>query len=180
MRLAALLLLVACTADRHRSAEERLRDDFVRELVEREGAIRSFRLTSSRNVIFEAGFSPIEYDPAGDYHNHAFRYIGQRSFIRLRSHGDRPMKLGVYGWIDTKVIRSKPSVNTYVDGRFISGMDVKDDGLFTIESVVGRDLLAGRSWVNLTLELSSVGWHWDDPPKLRVALIYSFAWIEAP
>ena len=162
-------------------ADERARrDQFVRTTAEREGATGSLRLTSSANVRFETGFSIIQYDPPGDYHNHAFRYLGQHSVVRLRTRGAKPMKLEIHGWVNCKLIRSKPSLAAYVDGRAISDVAVGDDGLFMLGGVIGPDVTAGKPWVDLTIDISSVGWHWGDPPTLMVALISDLDWAEAP
>ena len=37
-----------------------------------------------------------------------------------------------------------------------------------------------REWVDLNIRLSSISWHWADPPDLMLALVYRFEWTEMP
>lgn len=178
-RIALLLLLSACGAPR-RHPEELEREAYARKLVEREKVQNSFRLASSYDVRFETGFSGIGYDPVEDMQAKAFRWIGQHSFVRLRPHGAKDMKLAIYGWIDVKTIHTKPAVTAYIDGQIIADMVVGDDGGFALVGTAPGDLLAGKTWVVLEIDVSSVGWHWFDPPALMVANINYFDWSEAP
>jgi hypothetical protein len=175
--LLASLLLFAC-GERPRTQEDILRDQFARKLAEREGVLRAYRLQSSYDVRFGSSFSGIGFDPKGDYRGKAFRWIGQHSFVRLRPHGTKPMNLAVYGWIDTAAIHTRPAVTAYIDGKVIADMVVGADGGFALIGTAPPDILAGKQWVTLEISVSSVSFHWSDPPDLMVANILDFDWSE--
>ncbi|HVJ92073.1 MAG TPA: hypothetical protein VM580_19865 [Labilithrix sp.] len=140
---------------------------------------RALGMSSRSDVVFEDGFSRLLFDPPDDYHNHAFRWMGTSSHARLRTHGDRRMKLRAVGWVDEKVLRTHPVLTAYIDGRVL-GIPVPpiDNGFYWFEAEVPPDMLAGKEWVDLNMVLSSVAFHWHDPPNLAVAVVFRFDWEE--
>jgi hypothetical protein len=177
---ATALLAMGCSAKRRDPGEEVVRREaFVRQLTEREGLREAQGVSDSSDVHYEWGVSLVEYDPKDEYRAHAFRWLGQRAAIRLRSHGDRPMKMAVVGWVNQKVLRTTPTITTTVDGEPLSSVVADDKGFFVTGGIVKREQLKGADWVMLDIDLSSVSWHWADPPELRVAIILSFEWSEA-
>jgi hypothetical protein len=167
-----------CGGKRGSSDEELRRDAFARDLLVREGMKDAYGVSSRFDVRFEQGFSPIEYDPPAQFRAKAFRWIGQRGVVRVRSHGDRPMNLGAYGWIDPTVVRSRPVASLSIDGQFVASTVVDERGLFWVGSGIPAQMVRRADWLTVDINLSSVGFHWDDPPKLQVANLLLFRWEE--
>jgi len=142
------------------------------------GADRTFHVASNPDVQFEDGFSGITYDPPEDFHNHAFRWVGQNGHVHLRTHGDKAMHLIASGWINEKVIRSRPVVSAYLDGFFLGTSIPDDEGHWMVDTVVPSKFLR-RSWVDLSIRTSAVAFHWAEPPELKVVVLYGFSWFEA-
>jgi len=182
----ALTLLCACKSSPAQREEEHRQFQFVLDLRAREGIQAPLGVVSSPGIRFDWGFSPVEYDPKEDYRStRALRWIGQRAAIRVQRHGDKPMKLGIWGWVNSRVLRTKPAVSAYFDGQLLSSMvveEVKDDGFgdFEVGGAVTPDMFQGSQWAIVELDLSSVGFHWAEPPKLQVAFVSSVAWMELP
>jgi hypothetical protein len=176
-----VLLLGGCSrsdgADPH-AAEIATREAFAKRALEDAHAGRALGVSSTSEIQFEEGFSILSYDPPDDFHNHAFRWMGQNAHIRLKSHGKRAMKLVVVGWTNEKVIRAKPVMNLFIDGQFIATTNEIRDGHYWIETVV-PEWVFRRPWVDLIIRTNAVGFHWGDPPELKVALVYRFGWTEA-
>jgi len=91
------------------------------------------------------------------------------------------MKLRAIGWVDEKVLKTRPVLTLYIDGRVLgSPRDPIENGFYYFESEVPADMLAGKEWVDLNMVLSSVAWHWHDPPNLAVAVLFRFDWRRFP
>jgi hypothetical protein len=186
--VSALALLVmgtaACSTNEPRSdvqAENAARENHGRAVAIDAGAARALGVASRSDVIFDEGFGNVQYDPPDDYRNHAFRWMGQRGHIRLKSHGDRAMKLKVAGWLHEKVIRSKPVVTMFIDGsRIYDTGAVEENGLWGAELVVGAGALRGSRWVDLVMTVSAVAYHWSDAPALMVVVVSNVEWSELP
>lgn len=169
--------LIACKSPADKGEEIRRRDEFARALA-LDASSRDLRLATTNDVHYEWGFTDVIEMPDA-WHPTPLRWIGQRAFIRLRSHGAKPMRFTVRGWIDHKPIQTLPFIDAYVDGKLCaSGSTDSDGGLFSLECNVDTKMLAEHEWVGLTLELSSIGWHWVDVWDLRIALISEIEWKE--
>ncbi|MBX3204667.1 MAG: hypothetical protein KF764_06330 [Labilithrix sp.] len=193
MKLAVLLLMSAAafttgcsrrdTADPY-AGESARRDEFTRSALDAGGASRALGVSSSSEIRFEEGFGILSYElDAKDGHpsfaNHAFRWMGQNAHVRLKTHGRRPMKLQVVGWAHLKVIGSQPVINVYIDGLYMgSTPPIGGEGHYWIEQVIPEWALR-RPWVDLVLRTTAVGYHWSDPPELKVLNVYRFGWTEA-
>lgn len=159
--------------------EDRVRHDaFARNMALDAGAINSFDLSSSDDIHYEWGWSDIEYEPAGNFRGRPFRWFSPHSFVRLRSHGDKPMKIVFNGWVNREVIGMTPTVTISVDGILIASFLAGKDGAFGGMGIVREPLLRDRDWVGLTVEVSSVTYHWAEAPVLKVALSGHLEWAE--
>ena len=188
-----LLSLAACSSRRAPTEEQVRRDAFVESLIAREHTGAAHGVSSRPDVRFEWGFSVIEYDattpgepkkPSDDdppklIRSRAYRWMGQHAVIRVKSHGDKPMHLKLTGWVSPHLLRTMPTVTLYVDGQYLAYTVPVSWGGYGIEVVVPREMLAGADWVTLDLQLSSIGWHWAEPPGLQVALVDDVEWSEA-
>jgi hypothetical protein len=184
--VASLASLAGCTqgrSDAEVRAEIARRETFARAVVVDAGAERMLNVTSTSEVLFQEGFSPVKFDPPDDYHNHAFRWMGQNGHVRLKTHGAKPMRLKIAGWVHEKVIRAKPVIQVFVDGRYVKP-DVDgqerpiENGHYKIEAIVSPEVTHGAAWVDLEITCNAVAYHWSDPPELNVVVLYSFEWSE--
>lgn len=193
------LALAACASPRDTSDEVKRRDEFAR-AVARDAGARGVELANAPDIRFEAGFSDIVFDEDLEqrcwpslpelqcarrwqfmgYRKNPFRWLGPHALLRLRSHGARPMRFSAHGWVDQQAIYTTPYVAVYVDGRPMATADViAADGSFSVSAEVDAAALAKHDWVVLTLDLSSVGWHWLDVRDLRIAVVDRVEWTEA-
>jgi hypothetical protein len=186
-RLAALALAAlagACSKDGSTpevEAEIARREAFAHALALDAGENTAWGVSSRSDVRFGDGLSFVQYDPPHDFRGRAFRFMGQRATIRLAPRDDRPMRLFVYGWLDTKALRTRPVVSAFIDGRLVATIGpVEPEGHWMIDTVISSDVLGGKRWVNLVLVLSSVAFHWDEPPVLKVAVLTGLEWEPAP
>lgn len=180
--VASAATLAACSKaapDAELAAEIARRESFAKSALEDAGAARAFGVSSTSEIFFEEGFSQITFDPPEDYRNHAFRWMGPHAHVRLKSHGDRRMKLQVIGWVNEKVVRSKAVISLFLDGELLTTTGAIENGHYWAEAVVAPERL-GRPFVDLDIETNAVAFHWAEPPKLQVALVYKFTWAEAP
>jgi hypothetical protein len=193
--LASCAAITACSRSDNASSladaeEARARDRFAKKKLDEANAGRVWGVSSTSEVQFDEGFGNILYDPEDQsrnpsFHNHAFRWIGQHAHVRLKTHGDHPMKLTVAGWVHENVIRSKPVMSFFIDGFYVfpdpkrheDGMPIEPPGHYAFEFKVPSWMLH-REWVDLIVRTSSVAFHWGDPPELNVALVYYFSWSE--
>jgi hypothetical protein len=177
------LLSAACGGCSRASAdisETRTREAAGRAFAIDAGADRMIKVASRADVMFELGFSMISYDPPDDFHNHAFRWMGKNGHVRLHAHGDKNMRLMVGGWVNEKVIRSKPVISLYLDGMLVGTTGAIEGGHWRVERILTPDWFRGREWLNLNVLCNAIAWHWSDPPKLNVIVLYDFEWTEAP
>lgn len=170
--------VLGCSKTRNDSEEARKRNELVWAVALDAGSARALGVSSRPDILFEEGFSLISYDPPDDFHNHAFRWMGQNGHLRVRAHGPKPMKVGVFGWVNEKVIRAKPVMSLLVNGKLIATTGAVEDGHFQLEAVVDPELMP-TSWNDVNVTASAVGFHWADPPNLRVIVVYRFDWHEA-
>lgn len=160
------------------------REAFAKRTLIEADAGRALGVSSTSEIQFEEGFSILSYEPdAKDGHasfrNHAFRWMGQSAHVRLKSHGPRPMKLLVVGWMHHKVIGTRPVIHAFVDGVYIKSTEpIRSDGHYWLEARVPEWAIR-RPWVDLTIRTTAVGYHWGDPPDLKVLNVYRFEWSEA-
>jgi hypothetical protein len=192
------LVLIGCRPPPDTHEEVRRRDEFA-QAIARDAGARGVELANAPDVRYESGFSDILYDEElkekcwpslpelecarrwqfAGYRKTPFRWLGQHALLRLRSHGDKPMHFVVHGWVDQEALHTTPYISGYVDGRVLTTSDiVPKDGSFTIDAMVPADQLAGREWVGVTLDLSSIGWHWVDVRDLRIAVVDKVEWTE--
>src|SRR5262249_15937214 len=154
------------------------REDFRRKMLDAEDAGRARGVSSGSDVVFEEDFSKVLYDPPTSFRNHAFRWMGKNAHARLKSHGNRPMRMRALGWVDTKVLRTEPFLSAYVGGQHVFSTGPLEQGHFAVDVVVRAELLQTQQWVDLNLVLSSVAFHWAEPPQLTLAVLYEFHWEE--
>lgn len=180
--LAGLILagsLVACR--KHPSAdvarEIARREAFAHELIIDAGASRAWAMSSRSDVLFEDGFSVLMYDPPNNFLNHAFRWMSATNHVRLKSHGARPMRLFMHGWNDPKALKTRPEVTAYIDGQVVGTTGTDEAGLWGLEVIVQPEMLQ-NTWVDLTITLSAVAFHWIDAPYLKVAMLNGLQWDE--
>jgi hypothetical protein len=176
--LAACLLTTGCGSRHVPSDEEVRRDAFARDLMHREGMDAVYGVSSRSDVRFEQGFSGIVFDPPNDYHGKPFRWIGQRGVVRVESHGDKAMNLGAYGWVNPRVVLTRPVVSLSIDGQFVAQAVVDEKGLFWVGSAIPAPMVAKADWLTVDINLSAVAFHWADAPDLQVANILFFRWEE--
>jgi hypothetical protein len=179
--LGAVFALGACSrrgSDAEVNEEIVRRERFARSiLVVDGGPAPAFRVGSSTEVHFEEGFTPVQFDPMEDAHAHAFRWMGQRGHVRLRTHDNAPMHLRIAGWMNEKVLHLHPTVMAFIDGLKVADpVDTDEKGIFVIDAKVDPETFRGKPWVDLDIVPSSVAFHWSDPPELRIAVIFDFAW----
>jgi hypothetical protein len=125
-------------------------------------------------VGFFDGVSEVEYDPPGDVRGNAFRYMGPRARLHLRSLEHKPMQLRVAGWVNVPVLQTKPTVEFYLDGVLLESVPVERGPFEFVRRVAGP-----RYQSQLEVRLSSVGFHDANPPSLMVAVLYLVDWSEA-
>ena len=179
-----LVVFVATTAcnrptDERVSEEVKAREAYGKSVLFAEDAGRGYGVSSTSEIMFEEGFSQISYDPQEDFRQHAFRWIGQNAHVRLKPHPGRAMKLHIQGWVNDKVLRTYPTMILYLDGEPIRTEGPIEKGHYWIDVIVEPEHLR-REWVDLSIRLNAVGFHWSEPPVLMVALVYNFAWTEQP
>jgi hypothetical protein len=160
-------------------AEIARREAFARAIVIDAGAEPSLHVASRSEIHFEEGFGAVEYDPPDDWHNHAFRWMGQNGHVRLRSHGARAMRLKIGGWVNEKVTIAKPVLSLTIDGRYVAWMGPVEQGLFGLDVVIPATELAHHGWIDLHVLVSAVGFHWVDAPDLKAIVIFDLQWDEA-
>lgn len=154
------------------------RERFARAVALDAGSGRSLNVGSRADVLFEEGFSLVSYDPPDDFHNHAFRWMGPRGHLRLRSRGTHPMALEIVGYLNEKVIRSKAVVTAYLDGVPVAVAMAGEGGGWSINMVVPSERIRSTGWMDLFLTVSAVGFFWAEPPDLRVVVVSTVAWTE--
>ncbi len=164
--------------------EVREREVFAKKLLLEADAGRALGVSSRSDVQFEEGFGMLSYEVDSEdghpsFTNHAFRWMGQNAHVRLKSHGQRPMKLVLVGWVHKKVVGTEPTINLYLDGVYIgSSHSISPEGHYWIETIVPEWAIQ-REWLDLVVRTTAVGYHWSDPPELKVVNIYRFEWTEA-
>lgn len=162
-------------------AEIEAREAFARAAVVDAGAGGALEVGSRSDVRFEDGFSIVSYDPPDDFlHGNAFRWMGQRSHVRVRAHHEHPMHLRIRGWLNEKVIRSKPVVAVYLDGQLLRDTGAVEEGFWVLETDVSGPMLHDLRWLDLVLTISTVAFQWAEPPDLRIAVLNSVQWTELP
>lgn len=188
--LALVALAAVACGDRPPSAEDRAREAFVEGLAAREGHSDLWRLMSRLEVVFEEGWSrpmliAIEPDrpwrdvtppPAPASRGTAVRWMGARAHLRVR--GDGPRRLRVWGHVDRAAIFTRPRLTVTAAGRELASSLINDDGDFAVDVAVPAAWLTG--WVDVYLQLSSVGEPWREPAAQRVVRVEGVTWDAAP
>lgn len=159
------------TADEERTA----REAFLKALAEREGTQEAYGLTSREDVRFEEGFSPLEFDPPGDVRKHAFRWVGQKAHVRLKSHGDKPSHLLIGGWSDQKNLMTHATLRVTINGHILASNVAATDGGIGADLTVDPSTLEGREWSDLYIEVTTLYYDWE-PKNYRAILISKLTW----
>src|SRR5687767_13718574 len=115
--VASLLALMACSKPYDDSADVKEREAFARKTALAADAGRMWGVSSTSEVQFEQDFSPISYDPPDDFRAHAFRWMGQNAHVRLKTRGNKPMRILLKGWVNESALRTHPIFNLYIDGQ---------------------------------------------------------------
>ncbi|MBN9163148.1 MAG: hypothetical protein BGO98_36640 [Myxococcales bacterium 68-20] len=170
--------------DPEATSEIARREAYARALLVDGGAV-AYRIGSNADVQFADGFSIVQFDPADDWRSHAFRWMGPKGHVRLRTQGNEPMRLKLGGWVNEKVIDTKPEIRLYIDGQPLSPQApslVDQNQFFVFEVDVDPTLFHGQEWVNLDIVASAVAWHWSDAPELKVIVVFELGWerLNAP
>lgn len=176
--LGAVTSMLACSRSEPDAAvaeEIARRDAFRVAMLDAEDAGRARSVSSRPDVMFEEDFTRVFFDPATSFRNHAYRWMGRRAHIRLKTQGDRPMRVRALGWLDRKILYTKPFVTFSIDGQFVYETPPTEDGHFWGEFIVKPELLR-TEWVDLVIAPSSIAFHWAAPPNLSVAVLYKFDW----
>lgn len=184
--LAACPILISASGCSKKAVPEEIateverREELKKRILAEEDASRAGGVSSRPDVVFEDGFSKIMYDPPDNYRNHAFRWMGGNAHARLKSHGDKRMKIRTVGWINEPVLKTRPVLTFNINGRPLGQVDPIDKSFFYFEGEVPPQMFDGREWADLNIVVSSVAFHWADPPNLAVALVFRFDWEEMP
>ncbi len=151
------------------------------------GSSSSWNVSCSDDIIYDDGFTLIEHDRKDTSGNSAFRWMGQRGTVRLKSHGGRPMRLFTYGWANIKALQTTPTLTAYIDGRMVgTTTPPPETGLWGIDTVVPKEFLEGRDWVELVITTSTIAWPWADvakladAPTLAVIALNFMSWTDPP
>jgi hypothetical protein len=178
------VMALGCSRNEELYADEiREREAFAKRLLDEADAGRALNVSSTSEIQFEEGFSILSYeldpnDGHASFRNHAFRWMGQNAHVRLKSHGPRPMKLFIQGWMHHKVVGTQPVIKLFIDGVYIKTSDpIPPHGHYKIEAHVPEWAIR-RPWVDLTIRTTAIGFHWGDPPELKVLNVYKFSWTE--
>lgn len=191
--LALAVLLAACGSDRPISDEQRTRERWIGNLMQREGLSDAWSLASRYDLQFEDGLAPVEmidpdlpftgWDEVGHQCESTpakpVRWMGARAHLRIRGDRDGDRTLVIRGRVDVKGIQTRPVVAASLDGREIHSEVVDPDGYFVIAATVPGAWIT--DWADLYLTLSSVDEPWKDPEgraaaKLTVARLESVTW----
>lgn len=175
---AAVVLSGCGRRSKPRSDEELRREEFTKRHVEAESLGRAYALSSHWDLHLDEGLSVIMFDPPGDPRNKAIRWIGQLVRVRLRRHGDKPMKFEATGWANVEVLQTRPSVTLYVAHRMVHEGPVAENGGFWTGGQIPAEWFGNDEWITAELVLSSVSFHWGEPPDLKVALLTSVGYRE--
>jgi hypothetical protein len=173
--VAALALCAACKPSP--DPEAAVRYEYVKHLAFAEDAGAAFRLASTREVFFDAGWFALERDPKTGTHGDCWRWQGHSSLTRLRSH-DVPMHLKLTGWVPYDVIVSPPAMMIRVNGTRALAF-LAPPGRFTKDLLVSPGMQRGRDYVDLVIETSTTGTPKADDRSLGYALS-ELVWEPAP
>jgi hypothetical protein len=181
--LLAALLVLSCGKKAPSPAVEaeiHARESFARAVSAEAGMGKRWNVSSSNDVSYEEGFSLLLHDPPDDLRGSAFRWMGQTGHVKLRRHPGEAMHLKVVGWCHVKEMRTRPVVSLYVDGRLLRTSGAVDEGgAWYFEETIPPGDLPATDWVDLTIAVSAVGYHWSEPPELRVVALNLLTWTVA-
>jgi hypothetical protein len=155
-RIAALALiasLVACK--RAPDPEDAIRDEWVKQIAFREDAGGAWRLTSTRDVFFDDGWYPMEYDPNKGMQGETWRWMRQRSLTRLRTRAVT-MHLVLVGWVPYEIFHTPPAITIRWNGARVDSF-LAPRGHFTKELDVTPEMQRGREYADLVIDSSTVG-----------------------
>jgi hypothetical protein len=184
--LAALLAVsgLGCgrrTVSDEQAREEARREEFRLHVLATEDAGRTGDVSSRPDVVFEDGFTKIMFDPTDDFRGHAFRWLGPNAHVRLKSHGNKRMRLHFKGWLDLNKIQTWPVITVFINGVAVKKpLPPVEFSFFEFESEISPDAFEGHEWADLHIVVASVAWHWLDAKQLSVAIIDDFDWVEVP
>ncbi len=181
LALAALATGCSRKESSGRAEEAARRDALARALSSDAGSSSAWNVSCSDEVIYADGFTLIQHDGSEGFRGRAFRWMGQRGTVRLKSHGSRPMRLFMYGWANVKALQTTPTLTAYIDGRIVgTTTPPSDTGLWGIDAIVPSGYLEGHDWVELTVTSSTIAWPWVDVPYVTVIAFNSLSWTEPP
>jgi hypothetical protein len=173
--------LLSCGGERKPSPEvvEEVdrREAYAHSLLRDAGA-EALRMSSTEDIVFREGFSLIQLEPAEKFNGGAYRWMSGRGRIRLRVRDpNTPTRLRFAFWIVEQVVHTKVRVHFYVDGQYVGSTLFADEhGVLFSDTTIDPIYLRGREWVDLTLEPSSIGFHWMDVPEHRWVKLFNFEW----
>lgn len=173
--LLPLLGIAACSrADKDPFADEvKQRDDFVRKLLIEDDAGDTLYTTATSDVQYGAGFGLLSSNPADEFNSKPFRWMGAMAHIRLKRHEHQKMKIVIAGWLHEKMLQTHPSLDVFIDG-YGAGSSAAFDNVHYWYEFYPPEWMFKRDWVDLTIRMNAVGFHWDAPPELRTIVLYRF------
>lgn len=179
--LSPLAMIAACSRPHEQDEvadEVKVREAYAENLLRASDAGKTLYVTSTSEIQFGAGFGALSSNPVDEFRSNPFRWMGAMAHVRLKSHGARPMKIVIAGWIHEKMVQTHPSMDVFIDNYFVKASPQFDDSHFWFDFVT-PDWVFQRDWVDMTIRLTSVGFHWDAPPALKTVVLYRFEYKEA-
>ncbi len=156
------------------------REAFSKAVLIDAGALEASKVRATDEIQYIDGFSIVMFEPREDPKAHAFRYMGQKGHVRLKTHGNQTMRLKLVGWVDQKAIHVKPRVSLYFEGFPVEAIfptgKVDENQFYYLEADVDPKLFRGKEWVDLDIVWNAAAYHWIDPPELRVIVLSELSW----
>lgn len=191
--VALIASLVACGHATEPGEESRAREAYVRSLLEREGLLDLWQLSSRGDVIFDEGLSQLEVDEDSKDEHHAWyevapvehrphgvarRWMGQRVRILVHGDGTADMRLELRGRANLYRLFNRPRISVSFDGAELYSAAVEPDGRFTIQIDVARGALHG--WSDVYVVLGSIHEPVRAPEVLQIAQLEAVSWEPRP
>ena len=183
LTLVALAALAAGCSNKapRATAEQAAGREAITRAAQADAGDSSWTVSNTDEIIYVDGFTLIQHEPSADSVGRGFRWMGQRGRVRLKTHGDRPMRLFMYGWANIKILQTTPTITAFIDGRPVANSTPPHDtGLWGVDVIVPAEYLAGRDWVELTVTSSTIAWPWIDAKDVSVIAFNFLSWTEKP
>jgi hypothetical protein len=80
--------------------------------------------------------------------------------------------------VNEKVIHARPVITAYIDGMFVETTKQIEGGHWKMEKALSTGYFRDREWVDLDIRCNAIGFHWGEPPDLKVVVLYDLTWTE--